>query len=90
MVFPLVMKNSAFIYEETYLLKTALAIVKDVVKYFATLLNYVTVLKKLTLIITSLFLPFTDMNKESFGQGCHSTDLLSSDPEKKSYPRNLV
>ena len=35
-------------------IKTVLTIVKDVVKYFATLLNYVTVPKKLTLIITSL------------------------------------
>ena len=36
------------------LLNTVLTIVKDVVKYFATLLNYVTVPKKLTLIIRSL------------------------------------
>ena len=28
------------------------------------------------------------MNKEPFGQGFDLTDLLSSDPEKKSYARN--
>ena len=30
------------------------------------------------------------MNKVSFSQGFDPTDLLSSDPEKKSYARNLV
>ena len=64
------------------LLKTVLIIVKDVVKYFATLLDYVT--------MTNPFVPFIELNKESFGQGFDPTDLLSSDPEKKSYTRNLV
>ena len=30
------------------------------------------------------------MNKESFGQGFNPTNLLSSDPEKKSNARNSV
>ena len=30
------------------------------------------------------------MNKESFGQGFDTTDLLSSDPEKTSCARNSV
>ena len=36
------------------------------------------------------FVPFIEANKESFGQGFDPTDLLSSDPEKKSYARNSV
>ena len=36
------------------------------------------------------FVPFIEVNKESFGQGFDPTDLLSSDPEKKSYARNSV
>ena len=36
------------------------------------------------------FVPFIEVNKESFGQGFDPTDLLGSDPEKKPYARNLV
>ena len=36
------------------------------------------------------FVPFIEVNKESFGQGFHPIDLLISEPEKKSYARNSV
>ena len=36
------------------------------------------------------FVPFIKVNKESFGQGFDSTDLFSSDHERKSYARNSV
>ena len=36
------------------------------------------------------FVPFIEVNKESFVEGFNSSDFLSSDPEKKSYARNSV
>ena len=36
------------------------------------------------------FVPFIEVNKESFGQGFNLTDILSSNPEKKPYARNSV
>ena len=38
----------------------------------------------------SFFLPFIEVNKELFRQGFDQTNLVSSDPEKKSYARNLL